>query len=360
MIPLVIKASFEDNSAPPFVARVGLESANNTAALSAELPDVHIYQYREQSFSVASDMGRSMNGDVIFANPATGTLHRWLRSGSSHNTLLVTERCDQLCQMCSQPPRKTHLDMFDHLKQACLLAEPCAQIGFSGGEPLLFKQQLFELLETVGDARPDLTFHILTNAQHFDTADVERLRLAVYSRVKWGIPLYSDQAAMHDQIVAKPGAFAQLMSSFALLAHSGQSIELRTVLLRENYSSLPELARMVSNRLPFISTWAIMQMERIGFARNRWADLFVDHSAQTAPLDEAVSIATSRSLDVALFNMPYCTVSPALRPYLHASISDWKNAFSSECKGCTSKSLCAGFFAWHATLADYERAGPIR
>jgi hypothetical protein len=77
----------------------------------------------------------ALDGDVVLVQPRTGRVERILRAGSPHNTLLVTERCDQLCVMCSQPPKKTHVDRFSLLEDACLLAEPDLLIGISGGEP---------------------------------------------------------------------------------------------------------------------------------------------------------------------------------------------------------------------------------
>lgn len=100
------------------------------------------------------------------SNPPPGRIERLLRSDSPHNTFLVTERCDQLCVMCSQPPKKTHVDRFVLLEEACLLAKPGELIGISGGEPTLYKGQLLGMLGRVLHAREDLQFHVLTNGQH--------------------------------------------------------------------------------------------------------------------------------------------------------------------------------------------------
>ena len=48
-----------------------------------------------------------------------------------------------------------------------------ATIGITGGEPTLFKDDLFHFLLSVSDARPDLRFHVLTNAQHFVDEDID-------------------------------------------------------------------------------------------------------------------------------------------------------------------------------------------
>lgn len=358
MIALSLPARFSDPSALPFVLRCS-RAHGTDATLVGEFAGAEIYQRGTLTIEVTLPPGDSILGDVVFADPSAGRISRWIRSGSVHNTLLVTERCDQLCIMCSQPPKKTHTDLFSHFLEACVLAPQGTVIGLSGGEPLLYKRELFDLVERTAARRPDIRFHILTNGQHFDRADIARLSAKAFEGVQWGIPLYAADPGLHDDIVGKPGAQARLRSSLAVLAEAGQDIELRTVLVRQNYDCLPELARWVTAHLPFISVWALMQLERAGFARKRWSEQFVDHSGAPRPLIEAVTLAKSRGQDVALYNFPYCTVPDALRPFLVRSISDWKRAFPSDCESCRMKSECGGFFEWHASLKDYARGGAL-
>jgi His-Xaa-Ser system radical SAM maturase HxsC len=290
-----------------------------------------------------------LDGDVVLVQPGDtrGRVERLLRSGSLHNTLLVTERCDQLCVMCSQPPKKTHVDRFDLFEEACLLAEPDSFIGISGGEPTLYKEQLLGMMERVLSARGDLEFHVLSNGQHFSNDDMERLRDPVYRRVNWGIPLYARESSLHDEIVGKVGAFERLERSFAALAMAGARIELRTVLLTSNLAVLPSLARYVASRLRFIENWSVMQLENIGFARNRWSHLYVNHRENFEPIAAALDWAAAYGIDARLFNFPRCTVPEPYRRQAPASISDWKRKYVPACSTCREREHCCGFFEWH-------------
>ncbi|WP_157217954.1 His-Xaa-Ser system radical SAM maturase HxsC [Flavisphingomonas formosensis] len=297
--------------------------------------------------------GRELDGDVILVQPAPGRVERLLRAGSRTNSLLVTERCDQLCVMCSQPPKKTHVDRFALLEQACLLAPPGMLIGISGGEPTLYKEQLFDMVERVLAARDDLAFHILTNAQHFTVEDAERLRSPLYARTSWGIPLYATDAGLHDRIVGKAGAFDRLERSLATLILAGARVELRTVLVSANLHELPALARYVAARLRFVEAWSIMQLEHIGFAKGRWHALHVDHRRDFAPIAAALDQASLHGIRAQLFNFPRCTVPPAYRSMAIASISDWKRKYMPGCAACREQGQCSGFFEWHPD-ADAE------
>jgi His-Xaa-Ser system radical SAM maturase HxsC len=301
-----------------------------------------------------------LEGDVILVQPqAAGVARadRILRAGSPHHPHLDTERCDQLCIMCSQPPKKTHVDRFGHFEQACLLAEPGSLIGISGGEPTLYKDALLGMIERVLGARPDLEFHVLSNGQHFEAGDVSRLRDPVYRRVSWGIPLYAANPDLHDRIVGKDGAFGRLEESLAHLLMAGARIELRTVLLTDNLAALPGLARHIAMRLRFIEIWSIMQLENIGFARNRWAGLHVDHRRDFAPIAAALDQAALHGIPAQLFNFPRCTVPEPYRAQAPASISDWKRKYMPACSGCREREACCGFFQWHP---DDEAAAEVR
>lgn len=288
-----------------------------------------------------------VSADMSSITPAAKRVERLFRSNSEHNTLLVTERCDQLCVMCSQPPKKTHVDRFALLEQACRLTAPGTLIGISGGEPTLFKSELFSLIENVLGDRPDLRFHILSNGQHFDEEDVMRLRDPLWRQVAWGIPLYAADDDLHDEIVGKQGAAGALRQGFARLIMAGARIELRTVLVRQNIAALPALADFVSTYLQPIEQWSIMQLEHIGFAKNRWGDLYYDHGAGFDAIGKAIDRAELRGIPVRLFNFPRCTVPVAYRDLVVPSIADWKRRYAIECEPCTQKAECSGFFAWH-------------
>jgi His-Xaa-Ser system radical SAM maturase HxsC len=300
-----------------------------------------------------------LDGDSILVVPSRKTAHRLIRAKSRHNTLLVTERCDQLCVMCSQPPKKQHVDMFPLFETAILLAPENSTIGLSGGEPTLFKSSLFDFLRRTMTQRPDIDFHALTNAQHFDRADLALLRGLDGDRILWGVPVYASDSAVHDQIVGKPGAFDQVRRNLSLLCEAGARVELRTVLMRPNAVALLDLARFVTTALPFVETWAIMQLENIGYGRQNWHSLFFDSSTQFDQVGKAVDFVQSRGISTKLYNFPLCTVPADYRAYAPSTISDWKRSYFADCSDCSLRDECGGFFEWHPKAHGYGRFGAL-
>jgi His-Xaa-Ser system radical SAM maturase HxsC len=366
MIPLNLPAMAEADR--PYVARLRARRDGpldpSDAWLVEESPDGGAFAGRHGLVAIDGVPAGALDGDVVLVQPqirpgASGRVERLLRAGSRHNTLLVTERCDQLCVMCSQPPKKTHYDRFAWLEQACLLAEPGSLIGITGGEPTLYKEELLGMIERVLTARTDLAFHALSNAQHFERGDIDRLRQPVFRRVSWGIPLYAAEPVLHDEIVGKNGAFARLEESFAHLMMSGARVELRTVLLAPNLAALPDLARYVATRLRFVEVWSIMQLEHTGFAKNRWRNLYVDHRRGFAAVAAALDHAALHGQRAQLFNFPRCSVPAPYRHLAVASISDWKRKYMPACAGCRERERCCGFFEWHPDEQANEGVRPL-
>ncbi|AGB73685.1 MULTISPECIES: His-Xaa-Ser system radical SAM maturase HxsC [Rhizobium] len=299
-----------------------------------------------------------LDGDVLLLVPGRKSAHRLVRSRSRHNTFLVTEQCDQLCVMCSQPPKKYHADLFDQFTVAATLAPENARITISGGEPLLHKGRLFQFLLAAVKARPDISFHVLTNGQFFEPGDSTVMDEIGRDRVLWGIPLYAPYAGLHDSIVGKSGAFETLSLNLTALMRAGAAVELRTVVLQQNWDVLPQLANYVSTRLPFIDVWAIMQLENIGYGRMNWAHSFKDTSLDFGRLRTAINLAIGRGIQTLLYNFPLCSVPPGYRHLAPGTISDWKNKFLEQCSGCSLRSTCGGFFEWYKADQGFGGLSP--
>lgn len=357
MIPLNLRADIVGLTEDTIFRVAGLPGTSDRDAVLVADPMGARMELGSFGATLHGATPQDLEGDVLLLQPGRQIAQRLIRANSKHNTFLVTERCDQLCVMCSQPPKKTHVDYFRHFSAAAVLAPKDAVIGISGGEPTLYKDDLFRLLEFALTMRPDLRFHVLSNGQHFEERDIDFLQSDLGRRILWGVPLYAAEPELHDDLVGKAGAFERLMDSLAILCRSGAPVELRTVLMRANVKTLPTLAQFIVDQVPFADPWAIMQAENIGFAKNRWPELFFDHSLDFGPIAEAIDTTRVHGIAATLYNFPLCTVPLAYRRFAPSTISDWKRRFEPRCEGCIAKPFCSGFFEWHPDDASYERLG---
>ena len=367
MIDLKLKAEF-DTDGDPFLLKLKDKNLPSGIALTDSLTGE--FQNQINFLDIITSKGRikvfkksddSFHDDVILCIPKKNIIQRLYRANSFNNTFLFTERCDQLCAMCSQPP-KSSIDewRFPFYQKTIELSNTNSTIGISGGEPTLYKEDLFKILKNTYEKRSDVKMHILTNGQHFEDDDMKELtKINENLEVLWGIPLYSAKKENHDEIVGKKGAFNKLLPNLFKVAGSGAAIELRSVLTKKNALDLPELALFVSKHLPFVNKWVIMAMEPIGFAKANKKELFFDHSIVKFPIENAIDIAALNGIHIQLYNFPLCTVDQEYREYCSQSISDWKNKYVDECQDCSQKDNCCGFFEWYTESWKWENIKSI-
>ena len=311
------------------------------------------YYIGGQILSIINQNGILEIGEILIVFPNEKLIQRFYRPKVNGNTILLTEKCDQVCMMCSQPPKNKDYLHWDLYLEAASLIPDGGTLGISGGEPTLYKNQLLQFLIDCIELNKNLQINVLTNAQHFDENDIDKL-LILNKNVLWGVPIYSHIASQHDQIVGKEGAFLKLKNGFNCLLMSGSRVELRTVLMQENYAALPKLAKLVSRHFLWVERWAIMQLEPIGYAKIDWPTKFVDTTLYPENLEQAVLIAKASGIYASLYNFPRCTVPPSIRYFCVNSISDWKQKFLSECITCSQKNSCCGFFEWYDKNSGYK------
>lgn len=298
-------------------------------------------------------------GDILRLNPSRGRVRVLYRKASAHNSMLITERCNSHCLMCSQPPKKAD-DGFlvDEILTAIPLMSPSTpELGITGGEPTLYFDGLLSIIRAARDHLPTTPLHVLTNGRLFSYLRyAEEIARPQHHDLLLGIPLYSSVPANHDYVVQAKGAFYETVRGLMNLARVGQPVELRVVVHQATNADLPELARFITKNLPFVSQVALMGLEIMGFTRANLEALWVDPTEYQDHLQEAVQELRYAGITALVYNHQLCLLRPALWPFAVKSISDWKNTYADECSACAASDRCGGFFA----SAKYRKSEQIR
>jgi len=304
------------------------------------------------------------SGDVVVLNPQTGTCSVLYRPSDLHHALLLTNRCNSYCLMCSQPPT-AHEDgwlvneAIDVINQ---IQSPPKVIGLTGGEPTLLGVDLARVTDAIQTFLPGTRIEILTNARRLGEP---RFAGELLSRVPsglstWLVPLYGHADFLHDFVVQAPGAFDETIGGLLNLQQFEHAVQLRTVLIAPVLEHLPALCQFIARNLPFVREVALMAAEPIGFALANRAACAVDLREWHDTLRSACQVLRRYDVPFVFMNVPLCALPLDLRQYAQRSISDWKNVYAPECSDCDSRRECCGLFSWYEKGWRPATLSPIR
>ena len=288
------------------------------------------------------------DGDIIRISPRSGELWVMYRRKSVFNSMLLTERCNSYCIMCSQPPKPGDDSYLvrAYLEAIPLMSVDTCELGITGGEPTLLGEGLLEIIRTCKQSLPNTALHMLSNGRMFNYLTLCQEMAAIeHPDLMVGIPLYSDIPHRHDFVVQAEGAFDQTIRGIMNLARCGIAVEIRMVLHRETVDRLPQFARFIARNLPFVDHVALMGLEMMGFVRMNLDGLWIDPVDYQAQLRDAVAHLQQHGLNVSIYNHQLCVLDRELWPVARKSISDWKNEYLDECQGCLVRDQFGGFFA---------------
>lgn len=299
---------------------------------------------------------------MIVATPWSRMVRVLYRRGSNSNLLFMTDRCNSMCLMCSQPPKDIddiwHVE--ENLRLMDLLDPGEEQLGISGGEPTLYREGLLAIISKAKAVLPDKSLHLLSNGRLLqDSSWIRDLRQIAHPQLMWGIPLYADNAADHDHVVQARGAFSETMQGIYNLARANQRIEIRVVLSQLTVPRLPELAHFIFRNMPFVEHVAFMGIESMGLAKKNYDALWIDPLDYQEELSQAAHFLNARGMTVSIYNLPLCILKPSLTHFYRQSISDWKNLFIDTCQSCAGVTQCAGFFKSHSARWQSRGIHPL-
>lgn len=286
------------------------------------------------------------DGDVVFITPA-GQINIMYQSGREDHTIFITNRCNSRCIMCPQPPGNDPPDLhqINNLILSLIEKGSLKHIGITGGEPTLVFEQLCEHLSYLKKFFPNVFISLLTNGRKFcEVCLAKRVAAVNNKKLLFCIPVYADNDTLHNSIVGIPNAFQETIQGIYNLQRVGRKIEIRIVVMKQNFKRLKAIAEFIYRNLSFVAHIAFMGMEYAGEAKEHLEDLWIDPKEYYKELYEAVWHLHRRAMNVSIYNIPLCLLERPLWRFARDSISEWKKNYLHECEDCLVKETCGGVF----------------
>lgn len=295
---------------------------------------------------LSPEFGYLDDGDVVALGH--GYIRSLFRASSKHNSILLTEQCNNYCLMCSQPPKQVDDSwLLDEAMEAIrLIPQETRSLGITGGEPTLFGDGFLSLVHLTKNWLPNTSLHVLSNGRSFADEKFSKKYAEIdHPDLMVGIPIYSDDPSRHDYVVQARGAFDETIRGILNLKRFRQKVEIRVVLHKQTYQGLPRLAEFISRNLLFVDHVALMGLEMTGFTRGNLDALWIDPREYKDELSRATRILTAYGIPTSVYNHQLCLVNRDIESVYVKSISDWKNEYAPECSPCLRKHECGGFFS---------------
>ena len=286
------------------------------------------------------------NGDIIqITSDGTISVLWEKRLNPNDFTLFITHQCNANCIMCPQPPKKDEYSLMDTNKKILeyLSKEPIKMIGITGGEPTLKKNDLLELTSLAYKYYPSAYINLLTNGKNLSNFNYAKELALSNPNITFCISFPSDSLDDFNKIM-KTDIYLDVLKTIQNLGILRQNIELRIVILKQNYQRLLEIAQFIYRNFPFVYHIVFMGMEVTGHAYDNIDDINIEPSLYKDKLLIAVQFLHQRDMHVSVYNIPFCLVDRRIWKFVKNSISKWKQSYNLECNLCSKKSICSGIF----------------
>lgn len=313
-------------------------------------------------YQIPKDYGYLTEGDIVRLTPKTEHMSVVFRRGTPNNSILLTERCNHHCLMCSQPPKNNNDDWLldEAFELLHMLPGDTENIGFTGGEPTLYGDKFISLVAAAKSNLPNTSLDVLSNGRFFaNEAFAKRLAAVNHPNFQIGIPLYSDDPVVHNYVVQSEDAFDQTLQGILNLKRFGVRVEIRIVIHQQTLPRLIQTCEFISRNLLFADHVALMGLEITGFTRANLGILWADPYSYRDILSQAVNVLRTARMNVSVYNHQLCVVNHDVEKECRKAISDWKNEYLPACSNCTKKSICGGFFSTQIMYKHSEHIKPF-
>ena len=247
---------------------------------------------------VGSELAHLSSGDIITYPTGRPAGHRAVEEHRRHNSLLLTEQCDNYCLMCSQPPKdRDDSWLFDRAKRIIsLLPETRTSLGLTGGEPTLHADGSSTCWSTAGGS-PGLSMHLLSNGRRFADlllpADTPPSALPT----SWSVSRSTRPSLACTISSSRPRALSMRPSTASLTwprsarhrAQGRRPAAYRSRTCAAWRSSSP-------GTCPSLTQVALMGLEMTGLARPNSALVWVDPADYQHELAEAVDVLATAGI----------------------------------------------------------------
>jgi sulfatase maturation enzyme AslB (radical SAM superfamily) len=273
--------------------------------------------------------------------------------------------------MCSNPaefnnPKDNEDYTYDRLieriaSRADQLLKTKEPINLTGGEPTIIPR-FIQLLRWIRREFPDNEIVCASNGRMLAYDDFAEKVLTV-DNLKLEIALHGHTPALYDEITGVKGGFPQAvqgLKNILRLRNDSQVVEIRTVILKQNYKRLDSLLRFIHNNFPDLDAVVLIFHELEGQCGDHLERVAVTYQEIEPKVVESVRKWASLIDDLRLYHFPLCALPADLWPHTWRTLPETEVSFLKGCGTCSYKKYCMGVHNDYLRLIGDKAFKPIK
>ncbi len=285
--------------------------------------------------------------------------------------LCVWNRCNNRCIMCSNPAvfqdgSDSYLYSFEKIIQRIQSSSKSwrqsrENINLTGGEPTIHPRFL-ELCYWLRKKFPENKLVLATNGRMFSYPSFARKFLMINNVVIETALLGFDQKS-HESITRVKDSFIQAMEGIRNISKyrkEGQELEIRTILVKQNYKVTEKILDLVYNNFPSIERMIIIFPEPEGVCGKNFKTVGVTYSQVKEEIISVVKKQKDKFKDLRLYHFPLCTIPAKLWKYTWATQRREEIDYLPSCKECFYKDYCCGIHKDYLEIIGSQEFKPIK
>jgi len=285
----------------------------------------------------------------------------------------VWNLCNSNCIMCTNPKDFRNLeDAKEYTDQKILermesdresIERSNSDIGLTGGEPTI-RPGFTSFLKEIRRRFPSNTIAFATNGRMLAYENFTKEFLKV-GNLRLQSVVHSADSKVHDEITRSPGSFEQTkkgLKNFFKYRSGTQTMELRIILLKQNYRELEPLVKMIYEEFPSVDRLVIIFPEYEGHAGKNLEHIKVTFE-DVRPYVEDIVARWSKSFKyLYLYHFPLCAISYRYWEHLVRSLPPGYHElfFMEKCNNCFYKDCCLGVYKDYVHFFGEEYFSPLK
>ena len=258
--------------------------------------------------------------------------------------------CNNCCIMCTEimPPLNkwdlTTRQVFDRIDS---MPEDVDKIGLTGGEPTI-RKDIVDIIKYAKQKRPNAIVFLVTNGRMFAYRNfAEKIINAGVDEI--ATEIHGPTAEEHDKITRTKGSFDETVKGIKNILDLGfKNLEIRIVIHKWNYKSLPEIAKLIAKEFPAIKRVVPFPMDIIGNANMNRDKLLVKMTDIIPYLERMIDILVKNKIDVSIYHTPLCILDKKYWKYNAGKTVEDRRLEKKFCENCSVKKECAGIWKTYA------------